>query len=128
MDEKHTGWVASLSNGETAFEFTPEPEDRSAWGQLIDRCKEEGIWVTQIQLQVGGKTHIGIHGADGYCYFRDYRREGFMTERPRERHHVGIGSVLGDTVYCTVLDEQLASQQDARPLASMRLHCVLKPA
>lgn len=126
--EKFQGWVASLSNGETIFEWEPEKGERTAWGQIIDRCDKEGIWVTQLQLQIKKRNFIGIHNADGYCYFRDYERTGLYTGNVKEKHRVGIGSVVGDKVYCTVVDEQYQSQQDVRPLASMRSHCVLKPA
>ena len=128
--EKHQGWVASLSNGETIFETEPIPGERTPWGLLVDRCANDGIWITQLQLQLGGRTIVGIKNADGYCFFRDYRAEGFLGGGgpAREVYHVGIGSVLGDTVYCTLLDVSGQSWQDSRPLASMRAHCVLKPA
>jgi len=124
----HQGWVASLSNGETVLEWIPEKGERSAWGQLQERCVEEGLHLTQIQLQVSGRTWIGLFNADGYCFFRDYRQEGLFSGNKKEKHHAGIGSVVGDTVHCTVIDDQNQAQQDARPLARMRAHCVLKPA
>lgn len=126
--KKFQGWIASLSNGETVFESPSQPGERTPWGKLIERCERENIWVTQVQLQIAGKTWIGIHQADGYAYFRDYERTGLFTGKVKEKHHVGIGSVIGDNVYCTLINEQLQAQQDVRPLASMRLHCVLKPA
>jgi hypothetical protein len=132
---KHEGWVASLSNGETVFE-TPESEnvlgERKPWGKLIDRCEEEGLWVTQIQVQTGGKTIVGIRNAEGYCTFVDWRKEGLMAEGrggpTKETEQRGVGSVVGNTVYCTVINDQGQTWQDSRPLASMRLHCILKPA
>lgn len=130
---KHTGWVASLSNGDTVFEESPVPGERTSWGKLIERCgADPDLCVTQIQLQRGGSTIVGVKGAAGYCTFVDYRAEGFQASqdgRPtKEVRHIGIGSVLGSIVYCTLLDDQGQSWQDSRSLASMRQHCILKPA
>jgi len=126
--EKHSGWVANLSNGETAFESAQVPGERTPWGKLNERCAEEGLWVTQIQLQIEGKTWVGISNADGYCWFRDVSVDGLMSGVQNRREHAGIGSIIGNVVYCTVIDSNLQSKQSTRPLASMRAHCVLKPA
>ncbi len=132
---KHQGWVASLSNGETVFEAPASEQvagERLPWGQLFERCMEEGLWVTQLQLQLHGRTIVGIKNADGYCYFIDYRADGWLgagnSGPANETRHNGLGSVVGNTVYCTLVDEQGQSWQDSRPLSVMRLHCVLKPA
>jgi hypothetical protein len=89
--------------------------------------------VTQLQLQLDGGTIVGIKNAAGYTAFVDYRAEGFMVStadgRPaKEVRHLGIGSVVGNTVYCTLVNDQGQQWMDSRPLASMRLHCILKPA
>jgi len=132
-ESKHQGWIASLSNGETVFQTENVLGERTAWGKLIDRCNEEGLWLTQIQLQISGRTIVGIKKASGYCTFIDYRAEGFMVKRARpgpakEVRHVGIGSVVGNNVYCTIVNDQGQSWQDSRPLARMAVHCILKPA
>ena len=128
---RHQGWVASLSNGETVFQEPNLPGERTAWGKLVDRCaaSNKELWVTQIQMQMYGRTVVGIKSAAGYTTFVDYRAEGFMGgERPgREVRYFGIGSVIGDKVYCTLLNEEGQTWQDSRQLASMRLHCILKP-
>jgi hypothetical protein len=131
--DKHQGWIASLSDGTTVFEEPPVQGERTAWGKVVDRCAEDPeLYVTQIQLQIGGRTIVGIKGARGYCTFVDYRAEGFQASndgRPaKEVRHVGIGSVVENTVYCTLINEQGQSWQDSRSLASMSVHCVLKPA
>lgn len=128
MTEKHQGWVASLSNGETVFEGEQVPGERTPWGKLIERCEEEGLWVTQLQLQIDGKSWMGIKKADGYCWFRDATFSGIVAGTMNQKNYAGIGSVIGEVVYCTVVDDQLQSRQETRPLASMRAHCVLKPA
>ena len=124
---KHQGWVASLSNGETVFEEEPVPGERTSWGKLKERCEEEEIWVTQIQLQRHGQNIVGIKGADGYTAFVDFRKEGLMGSEYREIRQFGIGSVVGNTVYCTVMNEEGQHWQDSRPLSNMRAHCILNP-
>lgn len=126
-ESKHQGWVASLSNGETVLETAPVPGERTAWGKLQERCQEEGLFVTQIQLQIDGNTWVGMKNADGYCFFRDMQVGGYVSGNVGERHWAGIGSVVGDTVYCTLVDAGLNSQADTRPLDRMLAHCVLKP-
>ena len=127
-EEKHQGWIASMSNGETIFETEEIPGESSPWRKVIERCEEEDIWITQIQLQIRGTAWVGIRDADGYCFFRDYEKTGIFSGKVKEKHWAGIGSVVGDMVYCTVVDAQNQAKQDARPLANMRAHCVLKPA
>lgn len=126
-ERKHQGWVASLSNGETVFETPDIPGQPKAWGRLMQRCLDEGLYVTQIQLQIAGNTWVGRKNADGYCFFRDVRIGGFVGGNISERHYAGIGSVVGDRVYCTIVDANLQAEQDVRSLDSMRAHCVLKP-
>jgi hypothetical protein len=129
---KHSGWIASLSNGETVFEEEPIPGERTSWGKLIERCEADlELFVTQIQLQHGGSTIVGIKKAEGYCAFTDYRAEGFLGKQAgpaKEVRHIGIGSVVGNTVYCTLVNEQGQSWQASRSLVSMRIHCILKPS
>jgi len=128
MNDKHQGWVVNLSNGETVLETPSVAGERTAWGKVIERCEKEGLWITQIQLQIAGRTWVGAKGADGYCFFRDIRIDGFVSGTPNQKNYAGIGSVIGDEVHCTVVDASLQASQDVRPLASMLAHCVLKPA
>lgn len=125
--EKHQGWVASLSDGSTVFEEPPVPGERTSWGKLQERCKKDGLWVTQIQLQRHGQNIVGIQKAAGYAAFMDYRKEGMMGTQSRTAHYYGIGSVVGEMVYCTIMNEQGQFWQDTRQLASMRAHCIMKP-
>lgn len=126
---KHQGWIASLSNGETVFQTENVLGERSAWGKLIDRCADEGLWLTQIQLQLNSRTIVGIKNAVGYCTFVDYREDGLMADGPGKiTRQAGIGSVVGSNVYCTLVNSEGQSWQDSRPLASMRAHCILQPA
>lgn len=129
---RHQGWVASLSNGETVFEAEPAPGEVTPWRSLVNRCTEEGIWITQLQLQRSGQTVVGIKGADGYCAFKDVVGHGNVDEHMHlrfrgQRAYYGIGSVVGDKVICTLINDEGQHWQDTRELASMRAHCQLKP-
>lgn len=132
MNSKNEGWVASLSNGETVFEsgFKSEPGERTPWGQLTERCEVEGLWVTQLQYQKNGKTTVGLRKADGYAFFTDLRVDGILSrpESPRQQVRIGIGSVVGDTVYCTLINDQGQTWQDSRHISKMRLHCIMRPS
>lgn len=126
-ERKHQGWVASLSSGETVLESESVRGEPTSWSKLRQRCADEGLYITQIQLQISGNTWVGRKGADGYCFFRDTRVGGFVGGNISQKNYAGIGSVVGDQVYCTVIDANLQASQDVRSLASMRAHCVLKP-
>jgi hypothetical protein len=123
--EKHQGWVASLSNGETVFQHSVPAGEQSAWSQLRARCDEEGLHVTQIQLQRYGNTLVGLPNADGYSAFYEYQHAWFSG---KTAEYQGIGSVLGDWVLCIFTNESKNIWQDLRPLADMSKHCQLKPA
>ena len=124
MKEKHQGWVASFSNGDTVFEEKSEPGQLTAWSKLKQRCVDEGIHITQIQLQLHGSTLIGIPNADGYCAFFEYA-SSFFKQTPTT--YQGIGSVLGDWVVCAFTNESRTVWQDLRPLSDMIGHCHIKP-
>ncbi len=126
VKEKHQGWVASLSNGETVFQTPNIPGERTAWGKLQERCEEEEIFITQIQLQMYGNTLVGIPNADGYTAFYEYTQS--WAHRDIGATHQGIGSVLGDWVSIMFSNESGHVWQGLRPLADMREHCQLKPA
>lgn len=129
IDEKHRGWVASLSNGETVFQTADIPGELSPWQRLLERCREEDIYITQIQMQRNKRTIVGVRQADGYCQFVDFRAEGLRNGQfVRTETLYGIGSVVGDKVYCTLINDEGQTWQDTRSLQSMRLHCQLKPA
>jgi len=117
------GWIASLSNGETVFEAEEPVEGMSAWQYLRKRCADEGLYVTQIRLQLGGLTFIGISDSDGYCQFWDYTRDAFSRKETRAR---GIGSVVGDKVFCTTVDNYGNIKQSIRDYNEFKLHCILR--
>lgn len=115
--EPFRGWIASLSNGETIF------EGMSSWQDLIIRCANEGLYLTQIRLQLGGLTFIGISDSNGYCQFTDVFRSLYTGKESRSR---GIGSVINDKVYVVIIDEYGNIKQEIRELESMKLHCIMR--
>jgi hypothetical protein len=122
---KHQGWIASLSNGETIFQSPNVPGERTAWGKIQDRCEEEEIYITQIQLQLYGNTLVGMANADGYTAF--YEQAQSWSVRDKVATYQGIGSVIGDWVVVMFLNDSGHIWQDLRLLSHMRDHCQLKP-
>lgn len=58
-------WVASLSNGETVYENNLDGE-RPAWVRLGDYCRDKGLYITGLRLQIAG-TEIKLpSGQEGY--------------------------------------------------------------
>lgn len=58
-------WIASLSDGSTVVEKWIKGEV-SPWSKLKEVCKTKGVKITQLRLQVNGKTYTSIKGAEGY--------------------------------------------------------------
>jgi len=127
MESKGTfrGWIASLSNGETAFEGMEIAGELSPWQTLVKKCKDEGLYVTQIRLQLDGLTFIGIPNADGYCQCWEQHRSVFNPNKPPILMR-GIGSVLGDSIYLTWIDNSGNIRQEIRDYKSMDVHCIMK--
>lgn len=119
------GWIASLSNGETAFEGQELAGESSPWQQLVKKCKDEDIYVTQIRLQLDGLTFIGISDADGYCQCWEQQRSVMNPTKPPVIMR-GIGSVIDGKVYLTWVDQSGNIRQDIRDYKSMDVHCIMK--
>lgn len=119
------GWIASLSNGETAFEGSEVPGEASPWQQLKKMCDESDLYVTQIRLQLDGLTFVGIPKADGYCQCWEQHRSVLNPEKPATIMR-GIGSVLDDKVYLTWVDNSGNIKQEIRDYKSMDVHCIMK--
>lgn len=126
----HQGWVASLSNGETVFETPPVPGERTSWKNLIHRCVDENIRITQMRLQVGGKTIVAVPNAGGYAFFKRMRRTGLVAREmgatPQVLTFACLGIVVGDNVVINVLDAQGDIKMEIQPLSTARVHCWLK--
>lgn len=128
MESKGTvfrGWIASLSNGETAFELTEVAGEASSWQQLKKICDDNSdLYVTQIRLQLDSLTFVGIPKADGYCQCWEQHR--FPMNPNKTIVMRGIGSVLDDKVYLTWIDNSGNVKQEIRDYKSMDAHCIMK--
>ncbi len=129
---KHIGWVASLSSGETVFEKPARDMETGAfigpvlgkgelspWQALLQRCQVENIRITQLRLQRGGVTVVGMPEARGYFQAYEARTSGRTLTTATLQ---GIGSIVGDLVVITWLNDQGHVWQDVRPLADMWVH------
>jgi len=132
MTKKHTGWIASMSTGETIFQKPDAEGERSEWGKLLERCVIQDIYISQIQLQMAGMTILALGNADGYCavyedHFAFARSPGTESSKlPRKITYQGVGAVYGDFVLLTFANDFRTIWTDIRTLDLMRPHCQLK--
>lgn len=94
-DIKKSGYVASLSNGETIF------EQECSWNELVYRCETDNIKITQLRLQVFGVTMVTPKDAQGY----KIERKTILTKKLKEKLVVGIGVLVDNKVYLSWIDE-----------------------
>lgn len=125
MENPFSGWIASLSNGETVFESKEVAGEPSPWQRLKQRCEEENLNLTQIRLQLSGLTFIGIPDADGYCQCWRQHKSVFNPNKPPVMMR-GIGSVIGDKIYLTWVDGYGNIRQEIEDYESMKIHCIMK--
>ena len=114
-------WIASLSNGETARETPPAPNELTPWQRLLSRCKAENLRITQLRLQVAGRTFHAIPRADGYVCA--YERRASLNGHGSQTFQL-MGSVDLDLglVFVTKVNEQGDSWQDVQPLGNLYVH------
>jgi len=96
MSKKFQGWVASLSNGETAFEGRGY-----SWEELVVHCKQEDLQITRLRLQCSGITVIAKPNADGYFESKHVRLKDNGTAVLQR----GIGFIIGGDAFITFIDE-----------------------
>lgn len=113
------GFVASLSNGETYFEYPTKRGELSAWQFLLQRIKVDNLRITQLRLQRGGRTVTAMPGADGY--FQAY--EARISNNARQTSlYQGIGSVVAGHVFITWVNAQGDVWHDVRPHGEVWVH------
>jgi len=115
-------WLASLSDGRNVIETIPENGRLSPWQALLAEMRESGVKMTQLRLQVNGVTVVGARGADGYLQCTEAR---INLQTGKQTSIRGIGSVFGDRVYLTWVDDDHNVWQDCRPLADLKVHSTL---
>lgn len=87
-------WLASLSDGSTVIEQWV-PDSKSPWQTLVETIREKGLNITQLRLQIAGKTHTSVANASGYYQARQAQNTCGETQVV-ERH--GIGCLVGGTL------------------------------
>ena len=118
------GWIASLSDGNNAFEGTPKPGEASAWQQLLSYLRTNGTKITMLRLQRGGKTIYSMPSkmCQGYFQASEIR---YQINSGKETKRQGIGSVVGDQVFINWLDDDGNVWQEVRELEGERIHTTL---
>ena len=118
-------WIASLSNGETVQETAPIPDELSAWQRLLMRCQAGNLHITQLRLQIAGRTFHAIPNADGYVCA--YEARTAMNGQRRQLFQL-VGSVDTDLglVFVTKVNEQGDSWQEVRPLGNLYVHSTVR--
>jgi len=122
--EKFTGWSASLSDGRTAFETSPLPGQPSSWQQLLATCKQEHLEITRLRLFRGKVRVMSMPPkmCQGFFQAYEYAKTIFTSNTSAKQ---GIGSIVGNQVYITWVDDDGNVWQDVRPLSECRIHTTL---
>ena len=119
----HQGWIASLSNGETVFESgmtLQKPKgELTAWQRLLQRLKADNLRITQLRLQRGSVTIVAMPNAEGYMQAYESR---ISAKTLKSRSVQGIGTIVGNLVYITWINNQGHVWQDVRPLEDVWVH------
>jgi hypothetical protein len=113
------GWVANLSDGSTHVEQWV-PGYLSPWQRLIEYCKKNHCYVTNLRLTVGKKTFACPSNAKGY--WQAHAMPSVQSVECDEELHKwrGIGWVEGDTVQIVwaardPITHQVVAWRDTRP-------------
>ena len=114
-------WIASISNGETVQESASKKDELSPWQLLLMRCKADNLRITQLRLQVAGRTFHAIPDADGYVCAYEVRSS--LRNGAGEKFQL-MGSVDTDLglVFVTAVNEQGDSWQRVMPLGNLFVH------
>lgn len=123
MKKAFQGWIASLNTGETIFETTPEPGELTPWQALLERSRGGNCFITQLQLQRGGSTVVAMTRRNPLVRGYFQAREARMSNLSRKITEVqGIGTIVGDFVYITWVNNQGQMWQDVRELGHVWMH------
>lgn len=118
-DQKHQGWIASLSNGQTVHEHPTDKGELSAWQQLLQFCNLNNVRITQMRLQRSGITMTSVYKADGY--FQAYEAKVSNVTKATTTYQ-GIGAVKNNFVFIVWINMQGDVFQDVRPLGEVWVH------
>lgn len=91
-------WIANVSDGSTHTEKWINGEI-SPWGRLMDYCKKNNVYVTNLRMTVGTDTVSCQQNAIGYWQSKAMPSvQGLISDEELHQWH-GIGWVEGDTVH-----------------------------
>lgn len=124
----HTGWIANLSDGETYFEGTPQPGERTPWQQFLTNIEKDGHKITGLRLQRGGVNLHALPHKQTLGYYQAYELHKALSTQA-DRRYQGIGSVIkleGINVVICWVDDQGNVWQDVRPLDSEIIHTTMR--
>lgn len=125
IDEKFVGWIASLSDGNEIHEAPTGAGEPSAWQNLIKYTKMTGVRVTMLRLIRGGVTVSTMPAKNLTGLFQGYEITKTFNSGI-ETHRQGIGSVVGDKVFITWVNDFGNVWQDIRDLSSCIIHTTLR--
>lgn len=117
-----SGWIASLSNGETIFETPAVPGEHTSWQKLLTRLKEEGLKMTALRLQKGGTTIMAKSRAEGYVQCSEIKMAMYSGKTSTVQ---GIGTIVENQVIITWMDGNRNVWMDIRPLEELKVHSTL---
>lgn len=100
------GWVASLSNGKTAFEGCGQ-----TWDELVDFCKSNNVNITMLRLQVCGANISSKQNADGYIAKKNFR---LRSNAPSSIEHC-VGFLENGFFYLIYIDESRNIRLEVEP-------------
>jgi hypothetical protein len=122
---KFQGWIATLSDGGIRFETTPTPGEKTPWQLLLDNLTKTGRWITQLRLQKDGFTVIcdSQKNCDGYVQARE---AAISLVSGVQNVCQGVGSIYGDKVFMTWVDDQKNIRQSVRDLKDLKIHSTLR--
>jgi hypothetical protein len=126
VKEKFQGWTATLSNGENVWETEPVPNEFTPWRKLLNRLEEENLKITSLRLQRSGITlhALSQKQCDGYYQAMEKHISAITHEVLMVKQ--GIGSVVGDKIFITWVDDNGNVWMDVRSFLADKTHTTLR--
>ena len=94
------GWVATLSDGRTAYQHEVESE-LSAWRRLLGLLEATtALGVDRLWVERGGRRYEAPRGAELYCHY-----ESLEVVGGQQVHRQAVGGVFGDREVLVWVDD-----------------------
>jgi hypothetical protein len=118
--ERGNRWIASLSDGSTVFE-DKQPGVKSAWRRLSDYVKFHKLQITNLRLEVYGRSVTLLPYKDAHDrpqldgYWHSSKMGAFLgVDGTGQRNWRGIGYVKNDTVTIIWVGDDGSISQEER--------------